>query len=148
MASFGFISASSSITNELNPENAVGEGRELRAKAKEDATSAGDLRGCIEQALQSGPTFQKMGPKRYLEEENVEENAGSVMQEFIQGYIDDLENANEDEDDEGYGNYYDYGEYDEESMWYKDYYNFDRGLSSDVCGTVTRDMQREVSLRT
>lgn len=145
MASFGFISASSAIMNESNPKDAVGEGRELRAKAKKDASSAGDLRGCIEQALESGPTSKKMGPKRYLEDENGEENAGSVMQEFIQGYIDDLENEHEDEGIEHrYGNYYDYGDYDEESIWH----NFDRSLSSDACGIVTPDMQREVSLGT
>lgn len=125
--------------NESNPEDAIGEDRALRAKAKKDTISAGDLRGCIEQALLSGPTSQKMRPKRHLVEE---ENTRSIMQEFIQGYIDDIENAHEDEDVEGYYN----GEFYEESVWYKDYYNFDRSLSSDICGTVTPSMQREVSI--
>ena len=142
LALFGLASA----TNPM-----VEDERELRAKAKKDARSPGDLRGCIEDALGSGPSAKKMGPKpkRYLEQE---ENSNSVMDEFIQGYLDYFGNGHDgDEDAEdielGDGNYYDYEDYyADESSSTKEYYDFGRGLSSDICGIVTPDMQRKVSI--
>lgn len=142
LALFGVASASTPMV-----ENE----RELRGKAKKDSRSPGDLRGCLEDALGSGPTAKKIGPKRYLEEE---ENSSSVMDEFIQGYMDYFDNddhdLNEDaEAGDGYGNYYDYEEYYvEESSSKKEYYELTRGLSSDVCGIVSHDMQRKVSTGT
>ena len=113
--------------------------RDLRGKGKKDSHNAGDLRGCLEEALMSGPTSKKLKPKRYLEEDA--DGMMSGMKEFLEGYIWGLENRHDEEEmDDYFGNYYDYGEYTER-------YGFNRGLTeSDTCEHIHPDIQRQVSI--